>query len=83
MIAITLILEKKDSAYAKKRTLRAFKPKITRAKKEANAQAGTFGNQRCISMAAPKNSVPKATVQQIQYSQATVKPVPGLINLVA
>ena len=65
-IAITFIEEKKDSASAKDLTLRALIPKITKAKNAANIQAGTDGNQRCINMAAPRNSVPKATVQQIQ-----------------
>ena len=63
---MTFIDEKKDSASANDLTLRALIPKITSAKKAANIQAGTNGNQRCISMAAPRNSVPKATVQQIQ-----------------
>ena len=65
-IAMTFIDEKKDSASAKDLTLKALIPKITKAKKAAKIQAGTDGNQRCINMAAPKNSVPKATVQQIQ-----------------
>lgn len=59
---MTFIDEKKDSASANDLTLRALIPKITSAKKAANIQAGTDGNQRCISMAAPRNSVPKATV---------------------
>ena len=63
---MTFIDEKKDSASANDLTLRALIPKITSAKKAANIQAGTDGNQRCISMAATRNSVPKATVQQIQ-----------------
>ena len=63
---MTFIDEKKDSASANDLTLRALIPKITSTKKAANIQAGTNGNQRCISMAAPRNSVPKATVQQIQ-----------------
>ena len=64
---MTFIDEKKDSASANDLTLRALIPKITSAKKAANIQAGTDGNQRCISMVAlPRNSVPKATVQQIQ-----------------
>jgi len=83
IIAITLIEAKKDSASAKLRTLRALIAKIITANKVAKSHVGTFGNQRPISIAAPRNSVPSATVQQIQYNQATVKPVPGLINFVA
>ena len=64
-MAMTFIDEKKDSASAKDLTLKALIPKITKAKKTAKIQAGTDGNQRCINIAAPKNSVPKATVQQI------------------
>ena len=48
---MTFIDEKKDSASANDLTLRALIPKITSAKKAANIQAGTDGNQRCISMA--------------------------------
>lgn len=65
-IAMTFIDEKKDSASAKDLTLRALIPKITKAKNAAKIQAGTDGNQRYINMAAPRNSVPRATVQQIQ-----------------
>ena len=83
IIAITLIEAKKDSASAKLRTLKALMAKITKAKSVAKIQVGTSGNHRPINIAAPKNSVPSATVQQIQYNHATVNPVPGLMNFVA
>ena len=66
IIAITLIEAKKDSVSAKLRTLSALIAKMTKAKNVAKSQVGTSGNQRPISIADPKNSVSRATVQQIQ-----------------
>ncbi|CKF50757.1 Uncharacterised protein [Streptococcus pneumoniae] len=46
-------------------------------------QTGISGNQRCIVMPAVVNSRPVVFAQLNQYNHPIVKPVAGLINLVA
>lgn len=81
-IVITLILEKRNSASAKKRTEKAFNKNMNTMKRTLHIHTGVTGNQLFIIKPAAVNSDPSATVQVSQYSQAIVKPVPGPIYFV-
>ena len=43
----------------------------------AHTHTGTPGNQPCMIIAAPVNSLPRATVHVSQYRMAVTKPVAG------
>ena len=82
-MASTLMLENQNSDSAKNLTETALSAKISAANTALHIQTEVSGNQRCINNPAAVNSEPSATAQVSQYSQATVNPVPGPMNLEA
>ena len=81
--AITFINDIQNSLLANNFKLKIFKPKINNAKIKHQIHWSTPGNHRPINIASVINWYPKATVQVNQYNQATTKPTPGWIYLLA
>lgn len=82
-MAATLMKENQNSVSAKKRTESAFEVKITTMNRALQIHTGSAGEPFAQISPAAVNSDPNATVQVSQYRIATVKPVPGPMNLVA
>ena len=77
MIAATLIPDSRVSASAKTLTETMLSTRIRTMKMAAHTHTGTPGNQPYMIMAAPVNSLPRATVHVSQYRTAVTKPVAG------
>ena len=75
--AITLTSENQNSVSANTREENALRPKSAAAKMSDHTHTGTSGNQRCMRIPEAVNSLPRATAQHSQYSQATAKPQAG------
>ena len=77
MIAATLIPDSTLSASAKTLTETMLSARTRTMKEAAHTQTGTPGNHPYMIIAAPVNSLPRATVHVSQYRMAVTKPVAG------
>ena len=77
MIAVTLIPDSTVSASAKTLTEAMLSTRTRMMKVAAHTHTGTPGNQPYMIIAAPVNSLPRATVHVSQYRMAVTKPVAG------
>ena len=74
---MTLTPDSRVSASAKILTETMLSTRMSTMNSAAQPHTGTPGNQRFMMMAAPVNSLPRATVQVSQYRTAVTKPVAG------